>query len=666
VADSLTILDGTTYFMSDSSGDIEAKRAEGFFHEDMRHLSRWVLRIEGEPPLLLSSRRVDYYSARVAGAACVDEEIDAATIAIRRERFIAGGVHEDVIVENLTEQPRDLELTLEFASDFGDIFECRTHPEKRGDVVQEVGEQQVMLRYERGDYTRTTIVRFSRPCTLTRERATFALALSPRETWSTCVDVVPVVDGEERPSRRRCGEFGKPKPDMPLSLDEWLNTAPLLETDWDSLRHTYRQSLVDLAGLRFRPLPDTAWSVPAGGLPWYMALFGRDSLITAYQLLPFHPELARTTLETLARLQATARDDFREAEPGKIPHELRRGELAVLGDIPHTPYYGTHDATSLFLIVLDEYERWTRDRELVRALEANARAAVGWIEEEGDLDGDGLLEYLQRSPGGLENQSWKDSRDAIQFADGRLAEPPIATCEVQGYAYDALRRTARLAREVWEDRDFADELEAAAERLREAFEAAFWHEERGHYAVALDRDKAQVDSLTSNIGHALWSGLATSDRAEVTAARLRSPELATGFGIRTLSKADRGYNPLSYHTGSVWPHDTALVAEGLRRYGYREQASRLVHDLLEAAEAFAGRLPELFAGFDRSLTGFPVEYDGASRPQSFAAGAPLLAIRTLLGLDVRGGHVVSDPCLPDGIPPITIDVVGRRVEALTA
>ena len=413
---------------------------------------------------------------------------------------------------------------------------------------------------------------------------------------------------------------------MPLSFDDWLRTAPRLETDWDGLRHTYQRSLVDLAALRFRPLENLTWSLPAGGLPWFMALFGRDSIIAAYQLLPFQPRLAQTTLEALAELQATERDDFRDAEPGKILHELRRGELAVLGDKPHSPYYGAHDATPLFLILVDEYERWTGDREFIRSLEPAARAAVRWIEDEGDLDGDGFLEYVRRAPGGLDNQCWKDSWNSILFADGTLAKPPIATCEIQGYAYDALRRTARLASELWDDARYAERLERRADQLRDAFDEAFWSGERGHYALALDAEKRQVDSLTSNVGHVLWSGILSPERAAATVARLTSREVFSGWGIRTMATSEAGFNPLEYHNGAVWPHDTALIAEGMRRYGYREEASRLAVALLEAAGAFQGRLPELFAGFERSETAFPVRYAGASSPQAFAAGAPLLAL----------------------------------------
>ena len=463
----LTVLDGSTFFVSDPSGDVQAVNADGFFHADMRHLSTWRLLVDGESPVTLSSEAVDYYSGRVVSGVWVDDGADA-TVAVTRERFLAGGVHEDVIVENLTADPQRIELAIEFANDFGDILECHQSPEKRGRVTRHAREQEVTLRYKRNDYVRETILRFGEECEVERDRATFVVELAGRETWKTCVDIVPVVDGVENLSRHRCDAFGQAQPYMPVSLEEWLETAPRLETEWDALRHTYHRSLLDLAALRFQPVSESERTLPAGGLPWFMALFGRDSILMAYQLLPFKPEAAKTTLEALATLQATQHDDFTDAEPGKILHELRHGELTVLDDRPQAPYYGTHDATPLFLVLLEEYERWTGDIELVRSLEENARAALRWIEEEADLDGDGFLEYLKRSSEGLDNQGWKDSCDGVLFADGAAAAPPIALCEVQGYAYDALRRTARLAREIWDDGELADRLLNQAEALREA------------------------------------------------------------------------------------------------------------------------------------------------------------------------------------------------------
>src|SRR5205807_292870 len=349
-------------------------------------------------------------------------------------------------------------------------------------------------------------------------------------------------------------KFGNPKPDMPASFEQWMSQAPKLETDNDVLRHTYRQSMIDLAALRFRPLKSLSYSLPAAGLPWFMALFGRDSLITAYQALPFQPHLARTTLEALTAWQAKERDDFRDAEPVKIVSGLRLGELTMLGERPHSPYYGTHDATPLFLILLDEYERWAGDRDFVRSLQPAAMKALDWMERYGDRDGDGYLEYQTRAKEGLANQCWKDSWNSILFKDGTVPKGPIATCEIQGYAYDARVRTARLAREVWFDPQLAGRLEG----------------------------------------------------------------------------------------------DAATLREGMRRYGHREAASHLALMLIQAADAFEYRLPEVFAGFPRSETGAPVEYPTASRPQAWAAGAPLLALRTALGLDVVDGTLRVDPHLSEG------------------
>jgi glycogen debranching enzyme len=445
---------------------------------------------------------------------------------------------------------------------------------------------------------------------------------------------------------------------MPVSLDRWLEQAPRLETSFDALRHTYHQSLVDLAALRFRPSSDVSFSLPAAGLPWFMTLFGRDSLITAYQALPFQPHLAEAALQALARTQATQRDDFRDAEPGKILHELRRGELAALGEIPQTPYYGTHDATSLFLIVLDEYERWTNDVQLVKDLEGPARAALAWIEHHGDVDGDGYLEYKTRSPKGLVNQCWKDSWNSILFSTGRLANAPIATCEIQGYAYDARVRCARLARNLWGDEDLAARLERDASDLRARFNRDFWSDERGHFVLALDHAKREVDSMTSNVGHLLWSGIVADERASEVVGRLMAKDMFSGWGIRTMSSRECGYNPIEYHNGTVWPHDTSIVAEGMRRYGFRDEAATLGVAMLNAAGAFGYRLPEVFAGYDRDEAGMPVEYPTASRPQAWAAGAPLFILRTLLGLDVVDGKLRTSPHLPKEIASIRLTGVG--------
>jgi glycogen debranching enzyme len=392
-----------------------------------------------------------------------------------------------------------------------------------------------------------------------------------------------------------------------------------------------------------------------------MAMFGRDSLITSYQALPFLPDLAATTLRVLGALQARTVDLFRDAEPGKILHELRLGEMTAFEERPHSPYYGSSDSTPLFLVLLDEYERWTGDRALVRSLEREIHAAIRWIDEHGDRDGDGYVEYERRNTeSGLENQCWKDSWDAIAFADGEIAPTPRATCEIQGYVYDAKRRTARLAREVLDDPGWAAALENEAHALKQRFNCDFWIRGRDFFALALDGRKRQVDSLTSNIGHLLWSGIVDADKAPKIAQHLMSDALFSGWGIRTMAVGEGAYNPIGYHVGTVWPHDSAFAAMGLRRYGFRAEAARLSLAVLEAAVLFRFRLPEAFAGYSRESSRFPVEYPTACSPQAWASGAPLLILRALLGLDPAGEHLLVDPAVPRPIERLELlDIPGR-------
>ena len=392
-----------------------------------------------------------------------------------------------------------------------------------------------------------------------------------------------------------------------------------------------------------------------------MTIFGRDSLITSYQSLPFTPDLAHTALRVLAARQGTKVDDFRDQEPGKILHEIRFGELTHFGERPHSPYFGAADTTPMFLVLLDEYERWTGDAELVRALEPNARAALEWIDGYGDRDADGYVEYQRRNEEtGLENQCWKDSWNSIIWNDGTLAKPPRATCEIQGYVYDAKLRAARLAREVWGDRQLAERLEGEAARLKAAFNRDFWIPEREFFAVALDGDKRRVDTLTSNIGHLLWSGIVDDDKAEAIVRHLIGADLFSGWGVRTMAAGEGPYNPIEYHNGTVWPHDNSFIAAGLARYGYREEAARIAAAIFDAATFFGYRLPETFAGYERARTHFPVEYPTACSPQAWATGAPLLLLRTILGLEPDGETLRADPVLPATIGRIDLHSIPGR------
>ncbi len=371
--------------------------------------------------------------------------------------------------------------------------------------------------------------------------------------------------------------------------------------------------------------------LPAAGMPWFMTVFGRDTIITGLQTLLFGTDLARGALEALAELQATEDDPSIDAEPGKIVHEVRRGKAALNW---FTAYYGTADATPLYLILLSETWRWTDDDVLVRNLREPALRALEWIDRWGDRDGDGFVEYERRVPTGLENQSWKDSWDSQRFSDGTLARTPIAPVEVQGYVYDAKLRMAELAREVWRERELAERLEREAAELQERFDQAFWVPERGgYYALALDGDKRPVDSLCSNIGHLLWSGIVPPARIQAVVDALMGDDLWSGWGVRTMSGADIGFNPISYHNGSVWPHDNSLIAAGLARAGCREEALRIVRRIIGVGRQFEYQLPEVFAGFRRAETSFPISYPTAARPQAWAAGTPVLLLQTLLGLE---------------------------------
>jgi glycogen debranching enzyme len=413
----------------------------------------------------------------------------------------------------------------------------------------------------------------------------------------------------------------------------------------------FRRSAADLSALRVRVrgAEGVTW-LPAAGLPWFLTLFGRDTLITAYQTLGFGPDLAKGALRSLADLQGRQRDDFRDEEPGRILHEVRRGELTVLGDKPHSPYYGSADSTPLWLILLSEYWRWTAEDDVVRSLHPAAMAALRWIDEYGDRDGDGYVEYQTKSPQGLGNQCWRDSWDGVQTADGMIPPLPIATCETQGYVYDAKLRAAELCEGPWQDPDQAERLREEARRLRDRFNRDFWIEERGgFYAIGLDGDKRVIDSLTSNIGHLLWSGIVPEDRARAVVDRLMSDELFSGWGVRTLSTSDAGYNPIGYHTGTVWPHDNSIITAGMVRYGFREEAKKLAMAMLEGAKYFGNQAPEALSGYPRSYASFPIPYPTACAPQAWATGAPLLILRALMGLDASDGQVRLDPDISEEV-----------------
>jgi len=652
----LTILEGSTFCVSDQCGDI-VEPTQGLFAQDTRFLARWVLSVNGERPLHLASRGVEYFSAAFFLRNPLAGDLRPDELAIARERFIGDGMQDHLLVQNLGRRRVEFDLALELGADFADIFAVKAYDFSLGDpehapplpelvpAAYEEEANQFVLEADAGFDGLTQVV-FSERGEVADSTVRFRIGLEPRETWRLRADVLPAADGLSTNPQRAERKFGDERVRVRDSLQAWQLRVPQLRSSWEQLMRTFQRSVADLASLRMHEDP-LLGQLPAAGMPWFMTVFGRDTIITSLQTLLFGPELARNALVVLAQLQSETEDPDTDAEPGKIVHEVRHGKGA---EAWFPRYYGTVDATPLYLVLMAEVWRWTDDLPLLRELRGPALAALAWIDEHGDLDGDGFVEYHRRSDRGLENQSWKDSGDSQLFADGRQAAPPIAPCEVQGYVYAAKLGLAEIAREIWRERELADRLEREAAELRERFDRAFWCEEGGYYALALDGEKSPVDALSSNIGHLLWSGIVPPERVDAVVDRLMSDELWSGWGVRTMSTRDAGYNPLSYHNGSVWPHDNSLIAAGLARYGRWPEAQRIVMRMFEAAEHFEYQLPEVFAGFSRAETPFPIPYPTAARPQAWAAGTPVLLTQVLLGLapDRRRQvlHTVAPPEIP--------------------
>lgn len=656
----VSILEGDTFVVSDRRGDVASSPAEahGLFQGDTRFLSRWLLTVNGQLPNPLSIDDVNYFSSQFflvpgTGTVYVDSPLS-----IVRQRAVGGGFHELLRVMNHKAQALDLDIRIEADADFADLFQVKDAQFHRaGKFYHRIEGNRLVFGYQRDRFVRETWITSSAPAEIDEKGFRFRVHLDPHGEWSTELDVLVAKDGTEgiktKPKYKDIHDL--PTPNIGTSLESWLENAPQLRSSWSDLERIYERSLIDLAALRFFSRFAPGEALPAAGLPWFMAMFGRDSLFTSYQSLPFLPELAASTLQVLAVRQGTRRDDFRDEEPGKILHEARTGEMTAFEERPHSPYFGSCDATPLFLVLLDEFERWSGRGDLVRQFEAEARAALHWIDKYGDRDGDGYVEYERRNKEtGIENQCWKDSWDSIRFSDGTLPPKPIATCEIQGYVYDAKRRCARLAREFWGDSETADRLEKESADLKHRFNQDFWIPEKKFFALALDGKKRKVDSLTSNIGHLLWSGIVDEDKAALCAAHLVGPRLFSGWGVRTMAEQEGGYNPIGYHVGTVWPFDNSILAMGLRNYGFKKEAAQLVLGNLEAAKYFDYRLPEAFAGYPRQDTHFPVEYPTACSPQAWSSGAPLLFLRAMLGLQPVGEHLLVDPAVPKQIESVEL------------
>ena len=668
----LAVKEGETFLYCDLEGNLDhgGDYGLGLYHRDTRYLSQFRMTVSGRDPVLLSSSSERAYMSHVdltnpdlyEGDQVV---VPQQTLNIRRIRAINGRLFERVRVKNYNAHAVSLDLEFSLAADFADIFEVRGMvPEDRGELdTPVVHERTVEFAYDGRDKVRrrTRIEFASAPDRAEVDGAgtvtvTFRLHLGPYQTRMLGLTVDTIVDDVPPPPI----EFDVAVHDLRRSYEDFERDSTQVVTDNELFDQLLARCIRDVRALSTRTAD--GHMMLAAGIPWYVTLFGRDALIASHQLLAVNPDLARDTLELLARYQGVHEDPWRDEEPGKILHEIRHGELAGSGAVPHTPYYGSIDATPWFLILYGAHLRWTGDLEFARALLPNAEAALRWIDEYGDRDGDGFVEYQTRSPGGIRNQGWKDSHDAIVHADGRIAETPIALSEVQAYVYLAKLRMADVYEALEEDQR-AEYLRGQAHELRGRYNDAFWMEDEQFYAGALDRDKRQVRTVMSNPGHALYCAIADDDKARATAKRLLAPDMFSGWGIRTLSKSAAAYNPMSYHNGSVWPHDNALIAAGLKRYGFVRSTNRVATALFDAAiHADYLRLPELFCGFTRRSPNKPVSYPVACSPQAWAAGSPFLMLQSMLGISARAERnllTVNEPHLPSWLH--TVELRNLRV-----
>jgi len=671
----IAIHQAQTVLVTETDGQINWPSKCGLYFRDTRVISAWAIYADGEPWDLLNGGAVAPHAARIflTNRAFVSEDgpIEARTLGLMIGRHIEGGLHEDIDITNNSLRPARFNLEIVIRSDFADIFEVKGGSiVRRGRIATTWSEklQTLRLTYRNKDFSRAVTVRLGEgtgePAVNANGRLSFNIALKAGQAWHRCL-IYDLLDGANHVRAPRKCTHSSATSVHASKMDKWQRTVLKIDTSNEEFYRCYNQGIQDMAALRL-PLKGTDHMVfvPAAGLPWFVALFGRDTLIVSLQTMIVYPEFAAGTLEVLGQYQATERDDYRDAEPGKIPHELRYGELAHFKLIPHTPYYGTADATPLYLVALHAAWRATGDRALIERHLANIEACLTWIDKYGDRDGDGFQEYQTRSPVGYENMAWKDSGDSVMYPDGTLVRGPKALCELQGYVYDAWLRTAEIYDELGNKRR-GNALRKKAAMLFKKFNEAFWDDESGFYAYALDGDKKKVLTVASNVGQCLWSGIILQERAETVVKRLMRKDMWSGWGIRTLSADHPSFNPYNYQTGAVWPHDNSLIAMGMRRYGFFAESAAVARDVSGAASHFLlNQLPELYGGLQRDPTSFPVQYLGANVPQAWAAGTPFMLLQAMLGLqqDAPRGKLYVDPALPDWLPDVTLTDLrlGRR------
>jgi glycogen debranching enzyme len=662
----ISIHQGQTVLVSESDGQVHWPSEKGLYFLDTRVVSSWAIYANGETWDLLNGGAVTHYASRVyltnRRIRTVDGVIPERTLGLVLSRSIDGGMHEDIDITNNGMKRVRFQLEIAPRCDFADIFEVRSGAiVRRGRIITKWSQthQRLQTIYRNGDFVRAVTVapkNQQSKAVYANGRLSFEIDIDPGAAWHCCLFYTLADGGRTFAPPDDCVDHHY-KSRHAETLSDWLRSVLKIRTSNEEFYRLYRQALEDMAALRL-PIVGTDHMVfiPAAGLPWFVAPFGRDSLIVSLQNLLIYPDFARGALDILGSLQAKDEDDYRDAEPGKILHEIRYGELAHFKLIPHTPYYGTADATPLYLITLHAAWRATGDKALLERHLETAEGCLSWIDNYGDRDGDGFQEYQTRSPVGYENMGWKDSGDCVVYPDGLLVRGPKALCELQGYVYDAWLRMSEVFDELGEP-GRAAELRAKAAALFKRFNEAFWDEESGFYAFALDGEKKKVLTVASNAGHCLWSGIVPPERAGKVVKRLMAPDMWSGWGIRTLSALNPAFNPYNYQTGSVWPHDNAVIALGFKRYGFGVEAARIARDISEAASHFLlNQLPELYTTIKRDEASFPVQYLGANIPQAWAAGSVFLLMQAIVGFnpDAPRGKLYVDPWLPEWLPDLTV------------
>ena len=674
----ITISQGRTFMVSDLVGGIDPATAQGVYMNDTRFVCYYGLAINGIPLEVINSSQLTFYAARfhLTNPAIHLEEgtLEAETLHITLNRTAGRGIHEDLDIANYSGKRVKFLLEVALYSDFADIFEVRTqHIVRRGEMLTnwETDERRLRTSYQHGDFQRALsyAIQDNVPVSYSNGRVCFAIDLDHNQRWHTCCEMLLEQDkATSAPLSNGCCRVSGSKElivepdardDFGARQAQWQSRCTDITTSNNNLARMYQQAVDDMRALRIydMDISEDIW-VPAAGVPWFVTLFGRDSLTVSYQNMLVSSGFARGALQRLAEYQASERDDWRDAQPGKILHEVRFGELAHFRQIPFTPYYGTADATILYLIVLSETYRWTGDLSFLKQYREVAERCLAWIDQYGDLDGDGFQEYKTFSNPGYENLGWKDAYDAVVYADGTQVKQPKALCELQAYVYDAKIRLVEIFQALG-DTARAAELQQQAQMLKQRFNERFWMEDEGCYAYGLDPEKKQITAIASNAGQCLWSGIAEPEKAARTAQRLLQDDMWSGWGIRTLSEQNPAYNPFAYQRGSVWPQDNGIIAEGFKRYGLVEEANRVIRAVFDAAEHFeASRPPEVFAGIKREgAFDFPVLYPtGANIPQAWATGSIFHMLRTILGLRADAPHrrLYVRPTLPEWLPDIEV------------